>query len=94
VPYTLSFINPININVSLIENVTNTSLRIYYHPWWRAYADQEELNVSQDDWFLHVNGLENIESFRLIFNTTYFFIGNLISFVAFLVLVALLYYFK
>lgn len=79
VPYFLQVINPINLKVRLREELSSLTLRLNYHPWWRAFSDNQELVVSQDDWFVKVSGLTGVDEFALVFDMSYFIIGALIS---------------
>lgn len=86
VPYFLRIINPVSLKVILREPVNNVTLRLNYHPWWRAFSNGEELGVSQDDWFVMVRGLDGLEEFDLYFDTSYFILGWLVSIASLLVI--------
>ncbi|MBD3311964.1 hypothetical protein GF352_00710 [archaeon] len=79
VPYFLRIINPVSLKVILRESVNNVTLRLNYHPWWRAFSNGQELHVSQDDWFIMVSGLDGLEEFDLYFDTSYFILGWLVT---------------
>jgi len=91
VPYLITEVTPVELTVTLLDSLSDVSLRLFYHPWWRASSDSTEFNVTQDDWFVKVSGLDGVDSFSLRFDTTYFNLGSLVSVVALLVLLFLFY---
>ncbi len=83
--YSQTIVNPalIHIKTNMTDNVT---LRIYYHPWWRAFAsDGRELNVSFNGFFINVQN-NGYKDFNLMFDMKYFNVGAVISTLSFVFL--------